>query len=267
MLYGSHDLARARVFPWFVLIITYGVLIPNSWRRSAAVLSTLSVVALGIQTLGGAWQGVLAQPPFLIYLFEMAIWLGFATGVVVFNAYRIDVLGAATATARQLGQYRLGRRLGAGGMGEVYLAEHVLLRRPCAVKLIRPERAGDPENLARFEREVRATAALTHPNTVQVFDYGRGRRRHVLLRDGVPARPDPGPARRGARPAAARRGPSTCCGRSAARSRGARRRADPPRHQAGQRHRLRARRAWPTWPSCSTSAWCRATAGQADDAS
>ena len=74
--------------------------------------------------------------------------------------------------ARQLGQYRLGRCLGAGGMGEVYLGEHLLLRRPCAIKLIRPERVGDPKNLQRFEREVRATATLTHPNTIQIFDYG-----------------------------------------------------------------------------------------------
>src|SRR5262245_23135373 len=58
-------------------------------------------------------------------------------------------------------------------MGEVYLAEHVLLRRPCALKLIRPERAGDPRNLARFEREVQAIATLTHPNTVEIYDYGR----------------------------------------------------------------------------------------------
>ena len=57
-------------------------------------------------------------------------------------------------------------------MGEVYLAEHRLLRRPCAVKLIRPERVGDPRNLGLFEREVQATAGLTHPNTVEVYDYG-----------------------------------------------------------------------------------------------
>jgi serine/threonine-protein kinase len=57
-------------------------------------------------------------------------------------------------------------------MGEVYLAEHVLLKRPCALKGIRPERAGDPKNVQRFEREVHATAALSHPNTVEVYDYG-----------------------------------------------------------------------------------------------
>ena len=58
-------------------------------------------------------------------------------------------------------------------MGEVYLAEHQLLKRPCAVKLIRPDRVTDPTALARFEREVRLTATLSHPNTVEIYDYGR----------------------------------------------------------------------------------------------
>jgi serine/threonine-protein kinase len=52
------------------------------------------------------------------------------------------------------------------------LAEHVLLRRPCAIKLIRPDQAGDPRALLRFEREVQATATLTHWNTIEIFDYG-----------------------------------------------------------------------------------------------
>ena len=58
-------------------------------------------------------------------------------------------------------------------MGEVYLAEHQLLKRPCAVKLIRPGDATDPRALERFEREVRLTATLSHPNTVEIYDYGR----------------------------------------------------------------------------------------------
>ncbi len=90
----------------------------------------------------------------------------------MFGSHRIQVLEEQAFEAQQLGQYRLGKRLGSGGMGEVYLAEHLLLRRPCAVKLIRPEQAGDPTNLQRFEREVQAMATLTHYNTVEIYDYG-----------------------------------------------------------------------------------------------
>ena len=73
----------------------------------------------------------------------------------------------------QLGPYTLHELIGSGGMGDVYLAEHRLLKRKCAVKLIRRDRASDRRMLARFEREVKATAQLTHWNTVQVYDYGR----------------------------------------------------------------------------------------------
>src|SRR5256885_5817273 len=58
-------------------------------------------------------------------------------------------------------------------MGEVSLAEHQLRKRPCALKLIRPGVESDPKSQARFEREVRLTATLSHPNTVEIYDYGR----------------------------------------------------------------------------------------------
>jgi eukaryotic-like serine/threonine-protein kinase len=58
-------------------------------------------------------------------------------------------------------------------MGEVFLAEHELLKRPCAVKLIRPEVVFQAATIDRFEREVRINATLSHPNTVEIFDYGR----------------------------------------------------------------------------------------------
>ncbi|HEX5657488.1 MAG TPA: protein kinase, partial [Polyangiales bacterium] len=74
--------------------------------------------------------------------------------------------------AQQIGQYRLYRKLGEGGMGVVYEAEHALLRRPTAVKVISPKAVGHGA-LERFEREVKATSQLTHPNTVAVYDYGR----------------------------------------------------------------------------------------------
>jgi eukaryotic-like serine/threonine-protein kinase len=102
----------------------------------------------------------------------MATFLAVAIAIAVFGSHRIQILEAQAFEAQQLGQYRLKKRLGAGGMGEVFLAEHLLLRRPCAVKLIRPDQAGDPTNLQRFEREVQAMATLTHGNTVEIYDYG-----------------------------------------------------------------------------------------------
>ena len=75
---------------------------------------------------------------------------------------------------RRLGAYRLGEQIGEGGMANVYLARHDLLKRPAAVKLLKPARATD-EMIARFEREVQLASSLSHPNTVEVFDYGRTR--------------------------------------------------------------------------------------------
>jgi hypothetical protein len=73
--------------------------------------------------------------------------------------------------ARELGRYRIEKKLGSGGMGTVYLASHALLRRPTAIKVLRPE-ASSRESIARFEREVQITSALTHPNTIDIYDFG-----------------------------------------------------------------------------------------------
>lgn len=73
--------------------------------------------------------------------------------------------------ARQLGQYTLLSKLGEGGMGAVYRAEHALLRRPTAVKLVQQSQVGR-EAVERFEREVRVTSQLEHPNTIEVYDFG-----------------------------------------------------------------------------------------------
>ncbi|MDB4931432.1 MAG: Serine/threonine-protein kinase PknB, partial [Myxococcaceae bacterium] len=68
--------------------------------------------------------------------------------------------------------YRLGARIGAGGMGEVFAAEHVDLGRPVALKVLSPALSSDPALVQRFRLEARAIAALSHPNLVQVYDLG-----------------------------------------------------------------------------------------------
>jgi len=166
-----------------VLILTYGLYVPKTWRRAALVagplallpFATLSVLALQHPAaMAWLWEGWLDSPtpPALLFAFDALILAILAVGSA-YGARTIFRLRRQVAEARQLGQYRLKRRIGAGGMAEVYLAEHQLLKRPCAVKLIRPGVVTDPRAMERFEREVRLTARLSHPNTVEVYDYGR----------------------------------------------------------------------------------------------
>ena len=70
----------------------------------------------------------------------------------------------SVAPGSQVGHYRIIRPLGAGGMGEVWLADDVTLKRKIALKVLPAGMAADPERLARFQREAQAVAALTHPN-------------------------------------------------------------------------------------------------------
>jgi tRNA A-37 threonylcarbamoyl transferase component Bud32 len=157
---------------WFFLIIAYGVFIPNTWRRCLFVSLMLALTPLLLTPLAVAHHHSPWHADLFFALSTMAIFLAIAVAMAVFGSHRIQVLESQAFEAQQLGQYRLGKRLGSGGMGEVYLAEHLLLRRPCAVKLIRGEKAGDSTNLQRFEREVQAMATLTHWNTVEIYDYG-----------------------------------------------------------------------------------------------
>ena len=162
---------RVYLASWAILILTYGILMPNAWQRALVVL--LPTACLPYLLLAWLyWQvpgvaavldadkmGDMIPAPFV------------AVAIAVFSTYTINAVRREAFKARQLGQYVLKTKLGAGGMGEVYAAEHQLLKRPCAVKLIKPDKATD-EARARFEREVQATAKLSHWNTVEIFDYG-----------------------------------------------------------------------------------------------
>ncbi|MGV3709721.1 MAG: serine/threonine-protein kinase [Gemmatimonas sp.] len=69
-------------------------------------------------------------------------------------------------------RYRVDKKLGGGGMGEVYLAEHVRLQRKCAIKVLRHALSDDADSRGRFEREARNASLISHPNVAQVYDFG-----------------------------------------------------------------------------------------------
>ncbi len=161
----------------FCLIVVYGLFIPSTWRRTACVVGLIATLPIAVamwmrwfhpEVLRGVRQVLTFEN-----LSDNALMLTIAVITAVYGSALIHRLRTEVFQAKQLGQYRLRHLLGAGGMGEVYLAEHQLLKRPCAIKLIRPGRTADPKALARFEREVRTTALLSHPNTIEIYDYGR----------------------------------------------------------------------------------------------
>jgi eukaryotic-like serine/threonine-protein kinase len=163
--------ALAGAIRWFCLTVIYGMFIPNTWKRCAVMVAFFTLPPIIINIAMGLYNPRLT--PYLDQLvIDTCILMTIAAVIAIFGSYKISSLREQAEEARKLGQYTLKEKLGSGGMGEVYLAEHLLLRRPCAIKLIRPEQASDPAFLTRFEREVRAMATLTHWNSVEVFDYG-----------------------------------------------------------------------------------------------
>ena len=153
----------------YVLLIR-AVAVPSTPARTL-VVSTVAMLPMVIVS-AFALTGVRVPdidvfPPIDIITWSIA---GIAMSVVASRV--IFGLRAEVDKVKRLGQYTLEGKIGEGGMGVVYRASHAMLRRPTAIKILRPEIAGE-DALRRFEREVLLTASLSHPSTVAIFDYGR----------------------------------------------------------------------------------------------
>jgi hypothetical protein len=158
-------------------VVTRAIIVPSSVQRTLSI-SVASCAVCVASAYGVAYVGfpeeALAQRPWLPLnqALYVGMWALFAVTVATIAARVIHGLSQRVREADEVGQYRLEEKIGEGGMGVVYLARHALLRRPTAVKLLPVERAGE-HAVRRFEQEVRLTSALTHPNTIAIFDFGR----------------------------------------------------------------------------------------------
>jgi len=160
-----------------LILFTVGraVFVPCTAFNAAAVAASAPLGVLALRLALGpfrAWEGQLhpeQAQTFILVLDQVFLWLG--VGLAALAAHVIHGLRLRVRRAESVGQYRIEAEIGQGSMGVVYRARHALLRRPTAIKVLDPAITG-PETLERFEREVRETSRLTHPNTIRVFDYG-----------------------------------------------------------------------------------------------
>jgi len=146
------------------------------WRRGLFLLGTpvlffpvaLATTAVFDEQVRAQFRDPAALSLFIQNLYVHALTLG----MCVWGGHGNWTMRRQLFESRSIGKYALKRRIGRGGMGEVWLAYHSGLKRDVALKILRQEQDSDPTAVRRFEQEVAAMTQLTHPNTVRIFDHG-----------------------------------------------------------------------------------------------
>jgi serine/threonine-protein kinase len=153
------------------ILLGRAAFVPSEPRRTAWISAT-SVAAMPVVTFFLLRKHASRELPLAAVLTSTILWATFTALMATLISSVTFHLRRSIARARRLGQYMLLDKIGEGGMGVVYRAEHEMLRRPTAIKVLPPASAGE-QSLKRFEREAQLTARLTSPHTVSVYDYGR----------------------------------------------------------------------------------------------
>lgn len=161
------------------------VFVPSTARHTAVLGALIGIPLIGMmalhyvdvdaemwRTVGYDTRGFQRGRIVVSTVLMTTMWWTLTVGLSSIACRVIHRLRSEVSTVRSLGQYQLERKLGEGAMGVVYQATHGMLKRPTAVKLLRPGLGGH-EVLDRFRREVQLTARLTHPHTITIYDYGR----------------------------------------------------------------------------------------------
>jgi hypothetical protein len=159
-----------------VIVAARATLVPSRWSRSAGVAAaigatwpaTLAAAALVLPEVRAQWASSEA-------VLELLFGTFFIAGMVVIGATGSHMLwsaGRQVHEARRLGNYRLKTRIGGGGNGDVWLARQDPLGRDVALKILKDRGLRGEESVRRFEREARAAAALKHPNTIRIIEFG-----------------------------------------------------------------------------------------------
>jgi len=157
----------AALVPWpLAYQVTLGVVFTLLYPIAAPA------AALLVPEVGAFWatrpDGPLGQ-----VVLDQVIAVGIFAAVSIYITRTLYTMRRQLHAASRLGNYLIEGEIGRGGMGTVYRAQHSMIRRPTAVKVMEARAARSPEALARFEREVQLSATLSHPNTITIYDFGR----------------------------------------------------------------------------------------------
>ncbi|MBX3202278.1 MAG: serine/threonine protein kinase [Labilithrix sp.] len=159
-----------------MVIVGRGAFTAQPWRSALlpnAVIASSAPIVMGVASLlVPAIRGQLASPAALATAVHYLFFIYGTMVLMVAASHYAWTLRRQLFESRSIGRYRLKHRLATGGMGEVWAAYHPGLKRDIALKILRSDASGDPTAIARFEREVKATSELSHPNTIRVFDFG-----------------------------------------------------------------------------------------------
>jgi eukaryotic-like serine/threonine-protein kinase len=203
--YASHAPRRkADAMLFYLVASALGVALLNSWEHPPTIYTlglswTTVVILVGSMIVPTTPGKMLVTALIAASMDPLVVWIGHLRGLPTTPAITTAVMfapnyacaivamlpssvlqrvGRRLQRAQELGSYHLVEPLGRGGMGEVWLARHQMLARSAAIKLVRPELLGaatevEAQNmLRRFEREAQATAALSSPHTIRLFDFG-----------------------------------------------------------------------------------------------
>ncbi len=158
------------------VVLMFAAIVPSAPAKTLVaglIAASMNPMSMLIARARGSWDFGPASNALLMHYPDYIL-----VGVAVVISHVVTNLGREVTRAREMGSYQLGELLGRGGMGEVYRANHRMLARPAAIKLIRPERLGaaDSESaqlaVRRFRREAEAAANLRSPHTVEIYDFG-----------------------------------------------------------------------------------------------
>jgi serine/threonine-protein kinase len=158
-----------------IVLLAKGASSSAPWRQGALLFAppslaypvTLLVASRFDARLAAQWHNTSAVGAFVCIL----VMIGLSLIVLIWYGHVTWQLAREASEMRNIGRYKLERRLGSGGMGDVWAAFDLVLKQRVAIKTVNSQRLGS-SGLVRLEREVRALAGLTHPNTVRIHDYG-----------------------------------------------------------------------------------------------